>query len=718
MAAEPSTVIRVAIAFAALKHKPRDQSTASYVLDLQSQFPLASQTISSQTQDSAKRWRAHALRLESELKEIQARQDVDQQELVQLRHDVAQTQAQQQEKESSSQPPRKKAKKKHKQQDPNEPTWNWDMVRTGERQDFYKLPLCLARFFTLTDDYLGWSNFIHSLYPPGPSLLIAYNSLHGALLSSHSAPSSETHKEGHVETYVCRLADAMIRAVEAIYAFLFVKGGDNPIVAATSSPTVGSLPSQISSQQPSAHSTPALSAPSASVGGRYENLTCASIAMCYPLLAYTLTTTFPALLKACEDLTSLHASDSVRGTFPHVSSEKPRCQEISGYHQINRVIDVLLELILLPFVRAFRPLCWARLLAVIEGADAVVNVSANTDPTADTARREKGKAKEKRPKGKRTGEATKAREGKGKANQRAKDKGTPARDPGLAGRSIPAPSDSLSHPAPANVCIDVLALLGMAAHALESLSSSTAQASSLTIACSMSTGVRERLALEAIRELEALYSIPVDNATSSPDCTLPQTNRSYLPHTANTAACSPTMPSPTQNTPTPHTFSACESTATHNALNTENPNLQAAVHKAKGAYRENLFRTLSTKDAAWYLCSVLYLAISPPTNPVTSGDAPGLWSMPVAGSASLRADANPRTAGSASPLPSSALLTRAVVAGIGRLLYFAVPAIGDGDAAAGPNSSTLIDPITRNILLAICERALKGYAEVDQELLE
>ncbi|KAI6147940.1 hypothetical protein BKA82DRAFT_238621 [Pisolithus tinctorius] len=79
MAADPSAVIRIAVAFAALKHKPRDQSTASYVLDLQSQFPLVNQTISSQTQDSAKRWRAHAIRLEGQLKDLQVRQDADQQ---------------------------------------------------------------------------------------------------------------------------------------------------------------------------------------------------------------------------------------------------------------------------------------------------------------------------------------------------------------------------------------------------------------------------------------------------------------------------------------------------------------------------------------------------------------------------------------------------------------------------------------------------------------
>ncbi|KIK11022.1 hypothetical protein PISMIDRAFT_25839, partial [Pisolithus microcarpus 441] len=274
---------------------------------------------------------------------------------------------------------------------------------------------------------------------------------------------------------------------------------------------------------------------------------------------------------------------------------------------------------------------------------------------------------------------------------------------------------------PANVCIDVLALLGMAAHALESLSSSTAQASSLTIACRMSTGVRERLGLEAIRELEASYSIPVDNATNSPDSTLPQTNRSYPPHTANTTTYSPAMPSPTQSTPTPRTFSACESTATHKASNTENPNVQVTIHEAKKAHPETLFRTIATKDAAWYLFSVLYLAISPPTDSVTSGGAPGLGNMPVAGSTSLQADESFRTPGNVSELPSSALLTRAVVAGIARLLHLATPEVVVDDAAdnrRGPSASALVDPVTQNILLAICEQALKGYAEIDQELLE
>ncbi|KAI6120310.1 hypothetical protein EDD16DRAFT_1519036 [Pisolithus croceorrhizus] len=708
MATEPSTVIRIAIAYAALKHKPREQSTTSYVLDLQSRFPLSSQPISSQTQDNAKKWRAHALHLESQLKETKARQDADQQELVQLRHDVAQAQAQIQGKESSSQPPKKKAKKKHKQQDPSDSTWKWDLVRTG------------------------WSDFIHSLYPPGPSLLISYNCLRGALLSSFSASSSEAHKEGRMETYVCRLADAMIRAIEAIYAFLFVKGGDNPIIAATSSPIVGSLPSQMSSPRLPPHSTTVLSTPSPSLGGRYENLTCASIAMCYPLLAYTLTAAFPALLKACEDLSSLDANDSVRSLL--VSSEQPSSRDLSGYHQLNRVIDVLLELILLPFVRALRPLCWARLLPIIEGADAAVNAGANTknkpgvkakggcEPAANVAGKEQGKAKEKQAKGKPKEDATKTKAGKGKANQKAKDREVPARDADLTGHSIPAPSDSHSHPAPPNVCADVLALLGMAARALESLSSSTAQTSALSIACGMSSGVRERLGLEAIRELEALYDIPASGASSSLDYTLSQANQSRPSHTANAATCSPATPASTHNTTT-HTFSARESTATHNASNAKNPNvtLQAAIHEAKEAHRENLFRTLATKDAAWYLCSVLHIALLPPTDSVTLGDAPVPGNTPVAGSASLRADGHPRTLGSASPPPSLALLTRATVTGIGRLLRFVAPADDVRDAADnchGSGTSALVDPVTQNILLAICEQALKGCAETDGELPE
>ncbi|KAI5993759.1 hypothetical protein F5J12DRAFT_858711 [Pisolithus orientalis] len=574
---------------------------------------------------------------------------------------------------------------------------------------------------------LGWSDFIHSLYPPEPSLLIAYTSLRGALLSSCYPFASGTGKEVRMKTYIHRLADAMIRAAEAIYAFLFVKNGGKYMTTETPSSSMGGLP---------AHLALTPSPPTPSRGGRYQDLTCASIAMCYPLLAYTLTTAFPALLKACEDLSSSYAkNDTLLETIPLPSSERPEYHREFDYHQINRVIDVLLELILLPFVRAFRPLCWARLLPVIEGAKSdVVDVDTNakakpgvkakggSSAIAKGAVKEKGKGHERQPKSNSKEDATKTKAGNGKANQKAKDKGTFHRDTADAdptGNSIPVLSGSHSYPSTANVCTDILALLGMAARALESLSSSTSHADSLAIAHGVSTGVRERLGLEAIRELAALYEDPVGHATSPLDYRPPEGNH---PCTHTTTTTTPSLtPAPPRNAQT-HTIFVCESTATRNATDAENPTvvLQASMHKAKEALHASLFRTLFNKDTAWYLCSVLHLTISSSTGSVISGDVSGFGSMPVASSTSLRGAENPQTAGSASP-PSSPLLARAVIAGIGRLLRLATPEASIGDAADNfqkTSTNTPIDPIIQNIFLAICEQTLKGYAEMDPELLE
>ncbi|KIN96583.1 hypothetical protein M404DRAFT_239339 [Pisolithus tinctorius Marx 270] len=534
-----------------------------------------------------------------------------------------------------------------------------------------------------------------------------------------------------MKTYIHRLADAMIRAAEAIYAFLFVKNGAKSMTTERPSPPIGGLP---------AHSALTPSPPTPSRGGRYQNLTCASIAMCYPLLAYTLTTAFPALLKACEDLSSSYAkNDTLRGTIPLSSSEQPEYHRESGYHQIDRVIDVLLELILLPFVRAFRPLCWARLLPVIEGAksDVVdvdtiakakpgVKAKGGSSAFAKGAVKEKGKGHEKQPKSNSKEDATKTKGGSGKTNQKAKDKGTFHRDAADAdpmGNSIPAPSGSHSYPSAANVCTDILALLGTAARALESLSSSTSHADSLAIARGVSTGVRERLGLEAIRELAALYEVPIGDVTSPLGYRPPEGNHPCThTTTTTTATTTPSLtPAPPRNAQT-HTIFACESTATRNATDAEHPTvvLQASMHKAKEALRASLFRTLFNKDTAWYLCSVLHLTIASSTGSVISGDVSGFGSMPVASSTSLRGAENPQTAGSASP-PSSPLLARAVVAGIGRLLRLATPEASIGDAADNfqkTSTNALIDPIIQNIFLAICEQALKGYAEMDPELLE
>ncbi|KAF8438480.1 hypothetical protein L210DRAFT_210003 [Boletus edulis BED1] len=69
---DPRSVVRIAIALTALKHKARDQSTASYLLDLQSCFPVA--TKNSGNQD----WRTYALELEKQVAVLKAQRDADQ----------------------------------------------------------------------------------------------------------------------------------------------------------------------------------------------------------------------------------------------------------------------------------------------------------------------------------------------------------------------------------------------------------------------------------------------------------------------------------------------------------------------------------------------------------------------------------------------------------------------------------------------------------------
>ncbi|KIJ61214.1 hypothetical protein HYDPIDRAFT_42793 [Hydnomerulius pinastri MD-312] len=91
---DSSSVIRIAIAFAALKHKSRGQSIASYILDLQSHFPLvcigteeesrsleAGAELSIVVSERAtEKWRAHALELEKQLEGLKAQRDAEQED--------------------------------------------------------------------------------------------------------------------------------------------------------------------------------------------------------------------------------------------------------------------------------------------------------------------------------------------------------------------------------------------------------------------------------------------------------------------------------------------------------------------------------------------------------------------------------------------------------------------------------------------------------------
>ncbi|KAG1839306.1 hypothetical protein DFJ58DRAFT_107783 [Suillus subalutaceus] len=85
MSVAPQISVRLAIAFTVLKHKPKDQSIPSYLLDLQSHFPVSDD---SQATSDEGAWRNHALSLERELESLMQKREDDEAELVRLRQNA------------------------------------------------------------------------------------------------------------------------------------------------------------------------------------------------------------------------------------------------------------------------------------------------------------------------------------------------------------------------------------------------------------------------------------------------------------------------------------------------------------------------------------------------------------------------------------------------------------------------------------------------------
>ncbi|KAG6331426.1 hypothetical protein ID866_7659 [Astraeus odoratus] len=666
------------LAFAALRHKPRDQSTASYILDLQSRFPLSGDNPTQGDQptslehENTRKWREHALALETRLGELQTQQDAIQGELAGLRHDAAQ--AKELGRASDAPPPKKKAKKNHKGQQapsqPGEPSWNWDLVRAD------------------------WSSFFHSLYPPPPSLLVAYTALRGALLS---LPLSATSKVKDNEVH---LANAIVRALETIHAFLFA--GESPPVNTTTAPspvlTASSSSSVTAASGASLPSALPLSSASSSLStsrnGAVASLTSVRIAMSTPLLMYALRTAFPTLVKTCKDLASLYDGYGKKQEISSwFSSEQGSGKEKeTGYDQLDRVVNALLELTLLPLVRAFRPLCRAHLAQFFDGPRSNVTSDTKTRTTAEQVKlKRKDKASEKQ--GTRKGKKSKA-----KTAQITKPDSVFS-DPGsvYSGAAPRLPhSPDVARKAPVDIRTDALSLLATIVTEINSalgsvipLSSveSTSERNLQRVVFGAGIGIRERIALEAIRELEALYGVHcvrgIDN-TSVENFSLQQPP--LMPESANAGPADMKDPE--------------------------------AARQTAEACRADILRTLTTKDGAWYLCSALHLVVSSPSLP--AGSQRACATMPASASDQLPKDAY-RTAARASP--SSLLLTKAVIEGIGRLLRLAVPD-DDIDHGNGANPEgrrvpyAPVDPFTQNILLAICEEAMVGYAELDSDLLE
>lgn len=508
--------------------------------------------------------------------------------------------------------------------------------------------------------------------------------------------------------------------------FLFLGTWETSISNPSATMTSSSTPLPPSAPSSAQHAPPlsAWSSSRVSHGGRYENLTSSRIAASSPLLMYTLHTAFPTLLHACGELTSLHDKHRGRGTVPLRTddgrAQGPGLGAHTGHEQVDRVLDVFLELILLPLVRAFRPLCRARLVSLYtpgttSGAQASASekvnppasTSSNAGPSTSAAKQTGAKEASK--------EKEKGKKGKSKAIQNSKE------TPTLPADSNPDPARR----AATDIRKDTLALLGTTLGVL--LTNPTPPSTSTPAHSGLhksTSGIRDRVALEAIHELEALYGVCHEDdtsLTSGTDRANPSSSGILLPAPALASsqhhpASSTTFTSadtltdrsvkPQGEDGTPHTDTVGRNAKT---------SLTAAIKHGREAWRADIFQMLATKDAAWYLCSVLHLAVVSPESRTSAGE-------------------EART---------SPLLMRAVIEGVGRLLRLAAPDladIGDGDGlvkrfemdhrggggdksgserqqSAGSAAAPVIDPVTQNMLLAICEKAMCGYAEMDPDLV-
>ena len=441
---------------------------------------------------------------------------------------------------------------------------------------------------------IDWSRILSSHYPSSPSLIAAYASLKGAL----AAPNAD------LLSYTLRLADAILRALDTIHLFLFSPPNPSPDAPALGTP-LRLDPAHIDS---------------------------ARIALASPLLMYVLRTALHTLVRT--------AHDSTKSKLPR---QRPHTTIAStdAYARVDKVLDHLLECVLLSLLRVLSPLCFARLEPLL---------SASLKKDKDKAGRAVGKGKDK---DKRTGSA--------------------AADP----------------PKKTDVRTDVFALIGMSLEALDALPplvrplgpGPTGAGGGRSIA----GGIRDRLGLETVRELEALYAAPPPSSLQLPSQP-PQATPSDPPPPLSTPTPTPT-PLSTQLQPQPRT---------QQRVVTES---RAKRLERLAGTRAERVRALATRDAGWFLASTLNLCVTPGRQTHASGA--------------------PHAGGSADNDGSGTLLREALLAGVGRL----VRSVGEHGVSDSPgqepshpsealdhrnaiDAKFAIDPVCQNMLLAICERAM------------
>ena len=368
-----------------------------------------------------------------------------------------------------------------------------------------------------------------------------------------------------------------------------------------------------------------------------EHIDSARIALASPLLMYVLRTALHTLVRTVHDTTK---SKRPRQR-PHTASPA----STDAHARVDKVLDHLLECVL-SLLRALVPLCFARLAPLLPAS----------------LKRDKDKA----------GRAV----GRGKDRDGDKRTGAASADP----------------PKKTDVRTDVFALVGMSLEALDALPPLVRPGASG--ASSIVGGIRDRLGLEVIRELEALYAAPPPPGSLQPSSQQPQATPSEPP-----------LPTPT---PTPTPLSA--QPQAHPQLQPQPPRTQqrlATDSRAKrleklAGTRAERVRALATRDAAWFLVSTLNLCVTP-----AGRHASGAPHDPTANNDN-----------------SSRLLREALLDRIGKLVRSATVDLGGCDGTGqqpsdpsealydrnAVDSKFSIDPVCQNMLLAICERAMTDLA--------
>lgn len=460
----------------------------------------------------------------------------------------------------------------------------------------------------LTSRRIDWSRFLSSQYPSSPSLIAAYTSLKGALAS----PNAD------LPSYASRLTDAILRALDTIHVFLFSPNPD-----------------------PDPQTQSALDVP---LQLNPEHINGTRIALASPFLMYVLRTALHALVRTAQDSTKSKRQRQRIHTATLASTD------VHGY--IDKVLDHLLEYVLLALLRALAPLCSARLAPLL-------SVSLKKDKAG---RPPAGKGKDK--------------------------------------RAISASASAIiDPPKKTDVRTDVFALIGTSLEALDALPP-VVSAPSPGGGDGSIAGIRDRLGLETIRELEALYGVPPPPLSTA--CFPPSQQQPSEPAPApplRTPTPTPIPPSPPPQTQT-QTHSQAQFQLQPRAQQRAILESRAKRLERLAGTRAERVRVLATRDAGWFLASTLNLCVTPAISP----------------------GSHARAESSGGILLRQALLDR-----IGRLIrsvsfggrvsessslgqQSSSDALDDHANYNATDSKFAIDPVCQNMLSAICERAMSQLA--------